>query len=157
MTNWLTIEGAAKHLKMGRSTLYKLAQAKKMPAHKVGNAWRFDTAELDEWLKSGAAALGAEPPRLKNIKAILQERREQLLNDYGVSNIGVFGSCVREEATAKSDVDILVEFNQPVGFFKFMELEEQLSKWLGVGVDLVSRAALKPRIGRRILAEVSML
>jgi predicted nucleotidyltransferase len=44
-----------------------------------------------------------------------------------------------------------------VGFFKFLELEERLSEWLGAKVDLVTRAALKPHIGRRILSEVAML
>ena len=57
MTEWLTIEEAAEHLKMGRSTLYKLAQTGRMPGHKVGRAWRFDSAELDDWLRSGKAAL----------------------------------------------------------------------------------------------------
>ncbi len=53
----------------------------------------------------------------------------------------------------KSDVDILVEFNEPIGFFKFLELEEYLSSLVGQKVDLVSRKALKPRIGKRILKE----
>lgn len=98
-----------------------------------------------------------KPPRLQKIEAILRERRDEMLRDYGVTEIGVFGSCVREEAAADSDIDILVEFNKPIGFFKFLELEERLSEWLGAKVDLVTKAALKPRIGRRILDEVSML
>jgi hypothetical protein len=170
MTNWLTLEEAAEHLKMGRSTLYKLAQKGKMPGHKIGRAWRFDVAELDQWLKSGEAALNREPPKarerrtqemkppsLRKIEAVLQERRDELFRDYGVTEIGVFGSCVRGQATGDSDIDILVEFNRPVGFFKFLELEDLLSEWLGAKVDLVTKAALKPRIGRRILDEVAML
>ena len=54
-------------------------------------------------------------------------------------------------------MDILVEFNRPVGFFKFLEMEERLSERLGARVDLVTKAALKPRIGRRILSEAAML
>lgn len=61
------------------------------------------------------------------------------------------------EASAESDIDILVAFDQPVGFFRFLEIEEQLSEWLGAKVDLVTRAALKPYIGRNILSEVVML
>ncbi len=98
-----------------------------------------------------------KPPRLREIEAILRMRRDELLRDFGVVQIGVFGSCVRAEATDDSDIDILVEFNKPVGFFKFLDLEERLSEWLGAKVDLVTKAALKPRIGRRILDEVSML
>lgn len=98
-----------------------------------------------------------KPPALKNIQAIIRERRDELKRDYGVAEIGVFGSCVRAEADDDSDVDVLVEFDGPIGFFKFLELEEKLGEWLGAKVDLVTKAALKPRIGRRILDEVVML
>jgi predicted nucleotidyltransferase len=98
-----------------------------------------------------------KPPSLREIEAVLRDRRKELLREYGVTGIGVFGSCVRAGATDTSDIDILVEFSRPVGFFEFLELEERLSEWLGAKVDLVTKAALKPRIGRRILNEVAML
>ncbi|MBI5815763.1 MAG: nucleotidyltransferase family protein [Nitrospinae bacterium] len=94
---------------------------------------------------------------LDDIQAILRQRRDELAQNYGVSQIGVFGSCVRNEATVNSDIDILVEFNRPIGFFKFLELEERLGEWMGARVDLVTKAALKPRIGNCILREVVML
>jgi predicted nucleotidyltransferase len=96
-------------------------------------------------------------PDLLRIEAVLGERREELTRDYGVAQIGVFGSCVRGEAGEGSDVDILVEFERSIGFFRFLELEERLGEWLGARVDLVTRASLKPRIGKRILSEVVML
>jgi uncharacterized protein len=98
-----------------------------------------------------------KPPRLKEIEAILYERRDEMARNYGVTEIGIFGSCIHGEATEKSDIDILVAFGQPVGFFRFLELEEQLSEWLGARVDLVTRGALKPHIDRSILSEVVML
>jgi uncharacterized protein len=98
-----------------------------------------------------------KPLSLADIERILRKRREELTRDFGVAEIGVFGSCVRGESTADSDIDILVEFNRSVGFFKFLELEERLSEWLGAKVDLVTKAALKSRIGRRILSEAAML
>ena len=98
-----------------------------------------------------------KPAGLKEIEAILRERRDELASDYGVTEIGIFGSCVRGDASSHSDIDILVAFNRPVGFFKFLELEERLGEWLGAKVDLVTRAALKPHIGRRIMSEVAML
>ncbi|MEM2169145.1 MAG: nucleotidyltransferase family protein, partial [Candidatus Bathyarchaeia archaeon] len=56
-----------------------------------------------------------------------------------------------------SDIDILVEFEEPPSLFEFMDLEDYLSKLLGLKVDLVTREALKPRIGERILREVVYL
>ena len=77
-----------------------------------------------------------------------------LNREYAVSEIGVFGSYARNEQTPDSDLDILVNFSRPVGFIAFMELEQHLQHLLGVKIDLVTRAALKPRIGERILKEV---
>ena len=57
MTNWLTLEEAAKYLKMGKSTLYDLARKGNIPAHKMGREWRFDSEEVDEWLKASKLAL----------------------------------------------------------------------------------------------------
>lgn len=98
-----------------------------------------------------------KPSSLKEIEILLRQRRDELLRNYGVTEIGVFGSFARGEASDDSDIDILVAFNRPVGFFKFLKIEEHLSEWLGRKVDLVTKAALKPHIGRRILSEVAML
>jgi predicted nucleotidyltransferase len=88
------------------------------------------------------------------IKKILAQHKKDLNNEFAVKQIGIFGSYVRNEQTAKSDADILVEFDRPVGLFKFMELEEYLAKLLKTKVDLVSKNALKPYMGRHILNEV---
>ncbi len=64
-----------------------------------------------------------------------------------------FGSVVRDEARAESDLDVLVEFDQPIDLFAFLALEEELAGLVGRRVDLVSRAALKRHMGRRIVAE----
>ncbi len=88
------------------------------------------------------------------VLATLAGLKRELRERYGVARIGVFGSVLRGEAGPDSDIDILVEFAQPVGFFKFLELEEYLTEALGCKVDLVSRKALKPHIGAQILAEV---
>lgn len=72
---------------------------------------------------------------------------------YGVSKLSMFGSSVRGEMEAASDIDLLVEFDLVPGFFKFVELEDELGGLLGRKVDLVMKQALRPRIGRRVLAE----
>ncbi len=94
---------------------------------------------------------------LEEIKNILAEHKEELRQKYKVKEIGIFGSFARGEQKKRSDVDILVEFDEPVGLFEFMDLEEYLGKLLGLKVDLVSKGALKPRIGEYILKEVIYL
>lgn len=91
---------------------------------------------------------------LKNMKSIITEHKAQLKSNYGVKEIGIFGSYVRGEQLEQSDIDILVEFEKPVGFIKFMRLEKHLSDLLGIKVDLVTKKALKPYIGKRILREL---
>ncbi len=84
----------------------------------------------------------------------LRENKPFLEEKYKVKKLGVFGSYVRGEQKKSSDLDILVEFAEPVGLFEFMELEEFLEKKMGIKIDLVSKKALKPRIGKHILEEV---
>jgi hypothetical protein len=98
-----------------------------------------------------------EVKMLEKIKQLIREKKPLLIKQYKVKEIGIFGSIVRGEDEVKSDVDILVEFTEPIGLFKFLELEEYLSNLIGRKVDLVSKKALKPRIGKRILNEVSFL
>ncbi len=88
------------------------------------------------------------------IKEILKQNKKELEDKYKIKKIGVFGSYVRGEEKKRSDIDILVEFSEPVGLFEFMDIEEYLEKLLGVKVDLVSKKALKSRIGQHILKEV---
>lgn len=94
---------------------------------------------------------------IEEIKEILADHKDDLAKKYGVKEIGIFGSYVRGEQKRSSDVDILVEFSEPIGLFKFLELEEFVGKLLGKKVDLVTRGALKPHIGKHILEEVSYI
>ena len=91
------------------------------------------------------------------ILGIIQAMKPELETNYNVKSIGIFGSVVREKAGRRRDIDVLVEFEKPIGLFKFLELEELLSKRIGGKVDLVSKKALKPEIGRTILAEVVLV
>jgi len=94
---------------------------------------------------------------VEDIKRILLRNKAELRKRFKVKTIGVFGSYVRGEQKRQSDVDLLVEFEEPVGLFEFMDLEMYLTDLLGVKVDLVSKKALKPHIGERILKEVTMI
>jgi predicted nucleotidyltransferase len=88
------------------------------------------------------------------INSVLQQHLAHLKKEFHVAEIGIFGSSVRGEQKSDSDIDILVEFSRPVDFFLFLQLETHLSKILEAKIDLVSRKALKPHIGRRVLEEV---
>jgi predicted nucleotidyltransferase len=88
------------------------------------------------------------------IIALLAEHRNEIEEKYGVAEIGIFGSYLREEQKETSDIDILVEFKRPVGMLTFINLKNYLSDLFETNVDLVTKRALKPRIGQRILSEV---
>jgi len=88
------------------------------------------------------------------IKKELQAHKQDLKNEYGVKNLGIFGSYVRGEQTDQSDVDILVDLEKPIGLVRLVRLSRNISELLGVKVDLTTRNALKPHIGQRILQEV---
>lgn len=94
---------------------------------------------------------------LKEIITIIESHKGELKSKYKVNEIGIFGSFVRGEHKETSDIDIIVEFSSPIGFFKFLELEEYLGELLYLKVDLVSKKALKPRIGKYILREAIII
>jgi hypothetical protein len=94
---------------------------------------------------------------LDEIKNTLAEHKQELKQRYKIKEVGIFGSYVRGKQKGKSDVDILVEFEEPIGLFKFMDLERYLAELVGGKVDLVMKTALKPRIGRHILEEVKYI
>jgi predicted nucleotidyltransferase len=71
----------------------------------------------------------------------------------GVVRLTLFGSFARDEAPERSDVDLLVEFDKPIGLFSFLELQSHLEALLGCAVDLGTLKSLKPRLRDRIMAE----
>lgn len=89
----------------------------------------------------------------EELQAKLAALKPELAERFGVKNIGFFGSCARNEDTSASDIDLLVEFSQPIGWEVF-DLKVCLEERLGRSVDLVTPKALKPRIKARILNEV---
>ena len=84
---------------------------------------------------------------------VLSERRTELAQKYGVKSLALFGSVSRDEAGPASDVDLLVEFDRPVGYFGLFALQDYLESQLGCKVDLGTPDSLKPRIRARVLGE----
>ena len=89
---------------------------------------------------------------MKHIE-ILKKLKPILKKEFKVSRIGIFGSVVRNEQSGSSDIDIIVEFSEPIGL-RFIELAEFLEKKLGRKVDLVSSEGISPYIKPYIEKEV---
>ncbi len=93
-------------------------------------------------------------PTLNEVKDAIQEKISYIRENYDVGRIGIFGSVARQDDSLESDVDLLVEFDHPIGFIKFIRLEDYLGTVLGRKVDLVTRNALKSGIKEDILKDV---
>jgi uncharacterized protein len=84
---------------------------------------------------------------------LLLAQRSHLVQQYGVQSIMLFGSVARDAATQTSDVDLLVEFGRPVGYFGLFALQDYLSGLLGKSVDLGTPKSLKPYMRERVMQE----
>ena len=80
---------------------------------------------------------------LADILSVLRRERARLFAKYGLKSMAVFGSATREDFTSESDVDIMVEFDRPIGM-DFFDLEQDLARIVSRKVDLVMRTAVTP-------------
>jgi hypothetical protein len=80
----------------------------------------------------------------ENITNILKANKLDLLARYHLKSIGIFGSFTREDFNNDSDIDILIDYDQPIGI-EFIDLAEELEKILNLKVDLVSKNGVKPK------------
>lgn len=96
-------------------------------------------------------------------KKLIQLKKEMSLHfptlkkEYHVKSMGIFGSMARGEERKGSDIDIMVDFTQPIGFFEFIKLEKKLQRIFHKKVDLVSKKALKPAVKKEALKEAIYL
>ncbi len=81
-------------------------------------------------------------------------KKTELASKFGVKSLVLFGSVARNEATATSDVDLLVEFNRLVEYFGLFALQDYIEKLLGCPVDLGTPDSLKPDIKERVMGEL---
>ena len=81
---------------------------------------------------------------LASVKEPLLRVKPDLVAKYHISSLGLFGSIVRDDFTNKSDIDIVVDFSEPIGI-EFVDLADDLEKLLKRKVDLVSLKGIKPR------------
>ena len=79
---------------------------------------------------------------LEEVKRIINIYRKELKEKFKVKSIAIFGSYARGEQTPQSDIDIIVEFKEPVGML-FIHLADFLEEILGIKVDLLTPEAIK--------------
>jgi len=96
---------------------------------------------------------------VKNIeeaKAVLTEHKAEVVQRYRISELGIYGSFVRGEQKKRSDIDILVEFDEKdiPGLLKLCEMERYLQRLLKKKVDLVIKSGIRPELKKGILKEV---
>ncbi|NJL10217.1 MAG: nucleotidyltransferase family protein [Calothrix sp. SM1_7_51] len=87
-----------------------------------------------------------------HVLSILQSQRVRL-KDFSVKSLTLFGSVARDEATSESDVDLLVEFEKPVGLLTFVRLQRYLETILGRSVDLGTPDSLKSYLRETVMGE----
>lgn len=81
----------------------------------------------------------------------------ETMKPFNPTRIGIFGSFARGEATEKSDIDILYSFENIIGLFKLIELQQNLEKKLNKKVDLVSEKYVNPKLKTHILSDVKIV
>jgi predicted nucleotidyltransferase len=79
---------------------------------------------------------------LSEIKEILRKHKKELKEKYKVKSIAIFGSYARGEQKETSDIDILIDYYEPISLLKLIELENYLSDLLGIKVDLITKNSI---------------
>ena len=92
---------------------------------------------------------------LNEIKHLLVQHKPTLVDTYHINRLGIFGSYVRGEQHASSDLDVLIEYDEPPTLLALIELEYVLSELMGMNVDVVTTTGIKPHLKDRILQEVN--
>jgi predicted nucleotidyltransferase len=85
----------------------------------------------------------------------LKARKSRLVHEFGVSGLALFGSVARDQASSRSDVDILVGFDGPATSRRYFGVQFDLEDLLGRPLDLVTekalRAELRPYVEREAI------
>ena len=76
----------------------------------------------------------------------LKEHGDELVSEFALASLRLFGSVARDEGPAGSDVDLLVSFRGEISFRRFMQLKFRLDEILGMPVDLITETGLKPAV-----------
>jgi len=86
-----------------------------------------------------------------------RKRLAELCRRHDVRRLRIFGSASRGEARPDSDIDLLVDFGSPKGFFELLRLEDELKAFFGRPVDVITEPGLSPYLRQPILASASII
>jgi predicted nucleotidyltransferase len=92
----------------------------------------------------------------EDIKKALLENTD-MLKKYKVNKLGIFGSYVKGKARKKSDVDLLVDFEETIDLFEFIHLADDIQAILKTKIDLATPDAIKPYIRSKVMSEVEWI
>ncbi len=90
---------------------------------------------------------------LNSILSTLSSIKHELKENFHVKTIGVFGSAVRDDFRPDSDIDLIVEFERPIGI-AFIDLADFIEQKMNSKIDLVSRRGIKPQYLKAIEEEI---
>ena len=108
---------------------------------------RQNTKTVNKGVKNNFLTLEEILDTIKKLMPLLEK-------EYRIKSLGVFGSYAKGKQKKRSDIDILVEFEESPSLLKLVRLQNYISKALGTKVDIVLKKTLRPNIGRHILSEV---
>jgi len=90
---------------------------------------------------------------LNEVRSLIDQHRKELEDKFKIKSIAIFGSYSRGEQQEKSDIDVLVEFKEPVSLLHIVSTENYLSDLLGIKVDLVPKRNIREELRDLILNE----
>ena len=81
----------------------------------------------------------------------------EFLKGKGATRVAVFGSYVRDEESRKSDIDVMTVFPDDMSLMKFVRIERELSKHIGIKVDLLTEEYISPLLINGIRKQMKIL
>lgn len=93
----------------------------------------------------------------KSEKNVIYNKIISFLKEYNASKISVFGSYFKDFETPSSDIDILVEFADKKSLMQFVNIEQKLSEYIGIKVDLLTKSSISPYIYNNIKNDMKVL
>jgi predicted nucleotidyltransferase len=114
--------------------------------------WIYDVPWENRAFPTHLLGNSVEEPAMNRtmILNLLNQHRDEFMNRFGARHLALFGSAARDELRDDSDVDVLVEFDGPATFDRYVGLQTYLEALFGLKVDLATEAMIKPRLRRHI-------